>query len=382
MQFKEIIGQDSLAAHLREGVRSGRVSHAQLFSGKMGYGGYAMALAYVQYLLCQSPSEDDSCGRCPSCVQCEAMTHPDVHFVMPVNKQGKRSGEVVTSSDFLPLWREQTLSRGGYLSPQQWYSALDLGKTLKGLITVKDADSIISRLSLKSYSGGYKVMIIWQPEMMNEQAANKILKILEEPYAKTLFLLVSEQPSQLLATILSRVQQIALPPIDTNSLVGWLSSRHGGDEQGDDRAKARLSGGDMIELREIAKGNRDEQRELHFELFSSVMRLSYNDKHLELIEWADRVAALPREGQLSLLRYFSALLREAYIMHAGAGEISYLWGEEESFCRKFAPFIGNGNIERLIAEIEQALVELRHNANASILFTHFALKISKDINRL
>ncbi len=381
MQFRDIIGQRDIASHLRQGVRSARVSHAQLFGGKAGYGGYALALAYIQYLLCESPSEEDSCGVCASCRQCEEMTHPDVHFVMPVNRQGKKAGQTPMSSEFLPLWREVSLSSGGYLSPAQWSSSLDLGKTLKGLITAKESDSIVSRLSLKSYSGGYKVVVIWQPEAMNEQAANKILKILEEPYPQTLFLLISEQPSLLLATILSRTQQVTIPPIDPESLVEWLtSSRVSGAENY--RGMARLSGGDLIELRDIAKGNRDEQRELYFELFASVMRLSYNDKHLELIEWADRVSSLPREAQISFLRYCSSLLREAYIMHAGAGEISYLWGEEEDFCRKFAPFIGNGNIERLIAEIEQGLQELRHNASSVILFTHFALKISKDINRL
>ncbi|MFR9650064.1 MAG: DNA polymerase III subunit delta [Rikenellaceae bacterium] len=381
MQFRDIIGQEDIASHLRQGVRSGRVSHAQLFGGKAGYGGYALALAYLQYLMCESPSEEDSCGVCAACRQCESMTHPDVHFVMPVNRQGKKSGQTPMSSEFLPLWRELSLSSGGYLSPSQWSKALDLGKTLSATIAAKEADSIISQLALKSYSGGYKVVIIWQPEAMNESAANKILKVLEEPYPQTLFLLISEQPQLLLPTILSRTQAVTIPPIAPERLVEWLAS-NGVGESGNHRGMARLSGGDVIELRDIAKGDRNEQREQDFELFTSVMRLSYNDKHLELIEWAQRVATLPRQGQTSFLRYSSALLREAYIMHAGLSQISYLWGEEEDFCRKFSPFIGSGNIERLIQEIEQALVELRHNTNPSILFTHFALKISKDINRL
>ncbi len=380
MLFKDIVGQADIAAHLRLSKRGGRVSHAQLFSAELGHGGYPLALAYAQYLLCSSPSEDDSCGVCPSCVQCQAMSHPDLHFIMPVNRQGKKSGETLLSSDFLPLWREESLSSGGYLSAARWNRALDLGKSLKGVISAKEADSILSKLSLKSYSGGYKIMIIWLPEAMNEQAANKILKILEEPPLDTLFLLVSQEPKLLLPTIISRVQSIDIPPISPQAMVEWLAKQ--GVEGSRADSMARLSGGDLNRLEEILKGEHEEQRELYFNLFSEVMRLSYNDKHLELLEWGDRVAALSRDGQVGLLRYSSSLLRDAYIMHAGVGQISYLWGEEEAFCRKFAPFIGNQNIESLIAEIEQALLELHHNTNPSILFTHFALKISKQINRL
>ena len=206
MRFADIIGQESLKRHLAESVNKGRISHAQLFSGAAGVGTLPLAIAYAQYLNCQNRHDGDSCGECPSCRQIAEAAHPDLHFVFPVNKQGKKSGEVVLSGEFMPLWREILADTAGYFTPQQWYDRLDLGKTLKGLITAREADEIIRRLQFKSFESEYKIMIIWQPEAMNDEAANKILKILEEPWEKTVFLLVSERPDLLLPTIISRVQ--------------------------------------------------------------------------------------------------------------------------------------------------------------------------------
>lgn len=210
MRFADITGHDELKRHLVRSVDEGRVSHAQLFTGEAGYGALPLAVAYAQYVNCQHRVGGDSCGVCPSCVQTAQMAHPDVHMVFPVNKREKRSGEAVLSDQFLPQWRELWQSSGGYFSPQQWFDKLDLGKTMKGLITAKESDEIIRKLSFKSFSSEYKVMIVWLPELMNGDAANKILKILEEPWEKTLFLLVAERPEMLLPTIVSRTQQVSV----------------------------------------------------------------------------------------------------------------------------------------------------------------------------
>ena len=377
MRFADIIGQQELKRHLAQSVDRGRISHAQLFTGAAGTGALPLAIAYAQYLNCPNRKDGDSCGVCPSCQQTAAMAHPDLHFVFPVNKQGKKSGEVVLSAEFMPQWRECVASTAGYFTPQQWYDRLDLGKTLRGMISAKEADEIIRRLSFKSFESEYKIMLIWLPETMNDEAANKILKILEEPWEKTIFLMVSERPDLLLSTIISRTQEVAVPRLTVEDLMPMVE----GDEQ-QRRNTARLAAGDLIEMRRLTGGEEDAVRRESFDLFCRLMRLSYNDKHLELIDWADEVATLTREQQRSMLRHAARLLRESYMLHAGLGQISYLWGEEAAFCNKFAPFIGNQNIEVLIGEIEQAMRQVSQNGNPRIIFTHFALAVSKQINRL
>ena len=380
MKFADIIGHDDLKRRLAAQIDAGRVSHAQLFSGLAGYGTLPLALAYVQYLFCPNRHDGDSCGECPSCRQVDALAHPDLHMVYPVNKQGKKAGEAVTSDMFIDRWRELWSEKRGIFSADDWYAKLDLGKTMKGLITAKESEEIIKKLSFKSYSSEYKAMIIWLPEAMNQEVANKILKILEEPWEKTLFILVSERPEQLLATITSRTQEVAVARIDVESLKRVACNE--GKAADEALTMARLAGGSILELRELINGATDDVRAQSFELFTRLMRLSYNDKHLELFEWADDIAALTREGQRQFFLHAVRLLRESYMMHAGLASISYLWGEELKFCRNFAPFIGNQNIEILVEEIERAMLQIQQNGSPRIVLTHFALAVSKQINRL
>ena len=380
MKFSDIIGHDDLKRRLRQQIDAGRVSHAQLFTGLAGYGTLPLALAYVQYLFCPNRHDGDSCGECPSCRQIEALAHPDLHFVFPVNKREKKSGEVVTSDLFIEKWREIWHEKRGVFSAEEWYERLDLGKTMKGLITAKESEEIIRKLQFKSYSSEYKAMIIWLPEAMNQEAANKILKILEEPWEKTLFILVSERPELLLQTIISRTQEVSVPRIDVATLREVAIAEGKSPEEA--LNMARLAGGSLLELGELMRGESDEMRHQCFELFTRLMRLSYNDKHLELFEWADDMTALTREGQRQFFLHSVRLLRESYMLHAGLGKISYLWGEEAEFCAKFAPFIGNQNIEALISEIERAMLQIAQNGAPRIVFTHFALAVSKMINRL
>jgi DNA polymerase-3 subunit delta' len=378
MRFADIIGQQQLKRQLVESIERGRISHAQLFSGATGAGTLPLALAYAQYLNCQNRHDGDSCGECPSCIKMQQLAHPDLHFVFPVNKQGKKSDEVVLSGNFMDLWREIVSQTGGYFTRQQWNDRLDLGKTLKGMISAREADEIIRRLSFKSFESEYKIMIIWQPESMNEAAANKILKILEEPWQKTIFLLITERADLLLPTIISRTQEVAVPRLMVEDLIPLA----GCDDRLQAANMARLAAGDVIEMKRIAGGGEDALRHDCFDLFCRLMRLSYNDKHLELMDWADEVATLPREQQRALLIHSARLLRESYMLHAGLGSISYLWGEEADFCNKFAPFIGNQNVEFILEQIELAMRQVSQNGNSRIIFTHFALAVSKTINRL
>ena len=381
MRFSDIIGHDDLKQRLAAQIDAGRISHAQLFSGAAGHGSLPLALAYVQYLFCPNRHDGDSCGECPSCRQLSELAHPDLHFVFPVNKREKRSGEAIISDNFIDLWREIWREKGGIFSLEEWSDRLDLGKTMKGMITAKESEEIIRKLSFKSFSSEYKAMIIWLPETMNQEAANKILKILEEPWDKTLFILVSEKPELLLQTITSRTQEVSVGRIDTATLE--RVARDGGiTDAAEAHNIARLANGSLLELQALLRGESDEARQRSFELFCRLMRLSYSDQHLDLFEWADDMTALTREGQRQFFLNAVRLLRESYMLHAGLGSISYLWGEEAAFCRNFAPYIGNQNIETLVAEIERAMLQIAQNGSPRIVFTHFALTVSKQINRL
>lgn len=381
MRFADIPGHDELKRRLARNADEGRISHAQLFTGICGAGTLPLAAAYAQYINCTCRRDGDSCGECPSCRQAEALAHPDIHFVFPVNKLGKKSGEAVLSGEFMPQWRELFSRTGGFFSPQQWFDTLNLGKTLKGVISAKESDEIIRTLSFKSFESEYKTMIVWMPETMNDEAANRILKILEEPWDKTLFLLVSEHPDRLLKTILSRTQEVSVPRLDTATLEAE-ARRMGESDPAKIRNMARLANGDLLELRRQIEGGEEDARHENFEAFCSLMRLSYNDRHLDLLVWADETAQLSRERQTAMLRDFSRLLREAFVIHAGVPETSYLWGEEAEFCRKFAPFIDGRNIEPIVAQIESAMRQIGQNGNPRIVLTHFALAVSKYIRHL
>ena len=221
-------------------------------------------------------------------------------------------------------------------------------------------------------------MLVWLPETMNEEAANKILKILEEPWEKTLFLLVSEQPALLLPTIISRTQEVHVPRI-APEVLARLACEQGVDDPLKARNLARLASGDLLTLKQLIAGENDATQREDFSLFCALMRLSYNDKHLELVTWAEEVAQLSREQQRAFLRDTARLLRESFIIHAGISSIGYLWGEELDFCTKFAPYVGTENIEPLIGEVENALAQISQNGNPTIVFTHFALAVSKMI---
>lgn len=378
MKFEDITGQSRLKKMLVRGVDEGRISHAQLFVGDCGSGALPMALAYAQYLNCTSRVDGDSCGVCSSCRKIAELVHPDLHFVFPVNSPKGSSGSTKPTSDyFLPQWRETVLANNGYFDEPTWYSSINIDNQ-QGIITKAEADEIIRKLSFKSFEAKYKIMMIWLPERMRMEAANSLLKILEEPWDRTIFLLVSESPTRLLPTIISRTQEVAVPRIDTEHIECYLIERHGLDTE---RASniARLSGGDLIEARRLVNGEESGVARDNFEYFVQLMRLSYNDRHMELLEWAENVADLGREQQKRLLQNSVRLLRNSYMINAGMSEIAYLWGEELDFCKKFAPFIGNHNIERLVSEIELAIAQIAQNGNPKMIFSHFALTVSKQI---
>ena len=383
MKFSDIPGQQKIKELLIKTTKEGRIPHAQLFNGPNGYGTLALAIAYAQYILCEDKKENDSCGICPSCYKISKLEHPDLHFSFPVNKSQyteitNSKGEIISDS-LIRKWREQvlTLKPNGYFTEKDWYNTINLGKNSQGNISRAEANEIIRKLSYKSFEGGYKILIIWLPERMNEAAANALLKLFEEPAEKTLFLFVTADSDSMLKTILSRTQIFNIPPIDTESIYKYLSDTYEDKEKC--AAIARMSGGDCMKAVDMMEDNTDNE---NFELFSSLMRLCYTVNHLGLIEWAENIAGLGRESQKNFLTYSLNLLRESYILSVGVPEISYIYGKEAEFINKFYPFIHYKNIVYLTEEFEKAIRDLSSNGNAKIIFIHFALSISKQIRKV
>ena len=380
MQFKAILGQDAIKAHLVRSVEAGRISHAQLFTGDAGAGTLPLAIAYAQYLNCPHRHDGDSCGECPSCHQIGQLAHPDLHFVVPVNSpKGKSSGEKPLSSRFMPQWREIVTRTGGYFSEQQWYEAIEIDNK-QGNISTFEADEIIRNLSFKAFESEYKIVLIWLPERMNVQAANKLLKIIEEPWEKTLFLMVSESPEKLLPTILSRTQSIHIPGLEPDVLTAYGQSK--GLSETEASKIARLSRGSLLEAQRLIGALHSNETQASFDYFVQLMRLSYENRHMELLEWAETVASLGREEQKNLMVNSIRLIRDSYMMTAGLSEISFLFGKEYDFCKRFAPYVNNSNVERLVAEMELVIRQIGQNGNPKIIFPHFALTISKLIGPL
>lgn len=375
MQFKAIVGQDVVKQKLIKSVDEGRVPHAQLFSGAQGSGKLALAIAYAQYLMCTNRTNGDSCGQCPSCKKIEKLIHPDLHFVYPVNATEKTeaSADEDKISDTIALWRQQIL-QNPYFSESDWYDTIDI-KNKQGIINTASASEVIRSLSLKSYESKYKVMIIWLPERMNVTAANKLLKLIEEPPQNTVFILVSDNPKLLLKTITSRTQQILVPPIEREQIAKALVDLC---EVSPDKARdiSRISNGNFC----VALNLKDSEISEHFERYTQLMRLSYSKNYLKLIAWAEDTAKLGREGIKDFVSYSVRLTRDSLMLNLGLDDLSFLVGEEAQFGKNFSPYITEQNIYRIIAEFTRASEHIAQNANANVVFTDFVIRMASLIN--
>ena len=359
-------------------VREGRIPHAQLFTGISGIGKLQLALAYAQYVNCPHRTEEDSCGTCPTCLQFQHLQHPDLHFVFPIVKTDADD----TCDDFLEPWR-QIVRDKRYFDLNDWHEALGV-ETKQSMIYEKESGEILRKLSLKAYGDGYKVMIIWQPEKMNADCANKLLKILEEPAPKTLFLMVSEHPEQLLSTIQSRVQTIRVPRLETDEIAGVLRT------QGIDATKAqdiaRIANGSYLAA--VKKLDETEANKQELRDFIALFRDAYTvgvlsdpEKKYEslkrLRQWSLDMAdsKVGRERQKHFLQYAQQQVRENFIRNAGEPELNYQMEAERDFSVKFAPFIHPGNVEAIMNQLSLAERQIEQNGNAKMIFFDLCLQM-------
>jgi DNA polymerase III subunit delta' len=374
MNFSQIPGQKETIDRLIRSVKEQRVSHAQLISGPEGCGSLAIALAYAKYVSCENRSETDSCGKCKSCIKYEKMIHPDLHFVFPVTKNKKDSEPV--SDSYIEEWREY-VKRSPYFTLNNWLDSIEVGNA-QGLIFASEAGEIIKKLNLKSFESDFKIMIIWLPEKMHLSTANKLLKMIEEPPEKTLFLLVSEEPNKVIPTIVSRCQMIKIPGFTNQDISDYLISKYNCSME---KAKeiARVANGNIIRASELFE-NEDSSLQ-NLEKFKKLMRYAWKRDIISIISWSEEIAGTGREPQKNFISYSLRIMRENLMLSLdqGKNDIVFLAGEEAVFSKNFHPFINQENIYPLSDEFNIAYSHIEANGNAKIIFLDLALKVTRLI---
>ena len=384
MYFSDVIGQEKSRRRLLQMVAENRVPHALMLCGPEGCGKMALALAFASFLLGDiGPEEDadpalkkfvsgfDQRKRINAHAMLAKWEHHDLHFSFPVVKLPGQSTEYpTTSADYMQKWIE-FLADGPYIEHDRWSEVLNENKI--AVIYEAESDRLQHELMLKSNQGGYKISLIWQPECMNATCANKLLKLLEEPPSKTVFLLVSEDPGQLLETIRSRVQRIDVPRLETEDIENALQQQRSLEPDMAHRV-ARLANGSWTRALESLDASNEEKTFL--DLFIVLMRQAYMRNAKELKKWSLTVSNFDREKQVRMLNYFLRMVRENFIYNLRHPELNYLTREEEAFSTRFSPFINERNVEGIVAELERANRDIAGNANAKLVLFDLTIRLS------
>ncbi|MBO7068238.1 MAG: DNA polymerase III subunit delta [Bacteroidaceae bacterium] len=366
--FQQVIAQQGVKEHLLQMVRENQLPHALMFCGPQGAGKLPLALGFARYLLCTEPSCIDACGQCTGCRMLDNWAHPDLHFSFPIYKA--KSSDHPVSDNFLEAWRKQLLENP-YFDTEMWLNDI---KAENQQITfyVQESDALQRKLALKSSQGGRKVVLMWLPEKMSQEVANKLLKLIEEPPLHTYFLLISEEPEMVLGTIQSRVQRINVPSLTEKEIANALMTLHAVPEELALNI-AHISRGNYTEaLKRLEAGNEQQQ---FFSLFIQLMRSSYIRDLKDLQAWTQSVKELGRERQKRMIDYFQRLLRENFIYNFHNVEMNYMTKEEQQFSTRFAPYINEKNVIGIMEELSDAGRDIEQNVNAQMVFFDFALKM-------
>ncbi|MFH2142295.1 MAG: DNA polymerase III subunit delta [Bacteroidota bacterium] len=370
MLFSEVIGQSSIKQRLIDSVKENRVSHALLFAGPEGSGKLALALAFVQYIMCTKKKENDSCGVCPACVKNSKFIHPDTHYIFPIINLPQYKPTIC--DNFLDKWRDQ-LTETPYFSINQWLNNLEADNK-QAIIYSEESDNIIKKISFKTFESDYKITIIWNADKMNIAFANKILKLLEEPPEKTIFLLLCENPDKLLPTILSRSQIIKIPPVLEEDLMNYLKK----NLQYDDIQAyniAKISEGNYIKM--IENINLSDELTFNKESFISMMRTSWSEKATDINLWVENMHSIGREKQKSFFQYSLRMIRENFIFSSGVQPLNKLTDDELEFTKKFSKFIHKDNVIQISNELNSANYHIERNGYARFILFDLVLKLAK-----
>lgn len=380
MLFHDVLGLSHIKTHLASSADAGRIPHAQLFVGPEGCGLLPMALAYAQYIICSNTDAENNTGNSACNLKFNSFSHPDVHFAFPVSNSDKVKSHAV-SDHYIQEWR-QFMKEQPYGNLFDWYRLIEIEKK-QGQIGVDEALDIVKKLSLKSYEGGYKVMLIWMAEKMNTSAANKLLKLIEEPPDKTVFLLLCEDEEQIIQTIRSRCQILHFPPLAEDAIAEALLKK-GGSKQEAQRI-AHEANGNYNKALDLL--NNDSEDLVFEKWFVQWVRSAFKAKgnkgaiH-ELILWSEELAKTGRETQKKFLDYCIMVMRQALLINYGAEELAYMKIHTDGFqLKKFAPFVHENNILEIAEELELAIYHVERNGNAKIIFTDLSIKLTRLLHK-
>lgn len=368
MKFSDIIAHDSAKRRLKSFVDSDRIPHAILIEGPEGIGKFALARAFAQFVHCENPQNGDSCGMCPSCIQHQSFNHIDTHFIFPVVKRKGRTTAI--SDDYIEEWRE-FLSQNPYMDFEKWLEALD-NINAQPQIYVDESADLIHKLNFTSHKAKYKIVLLWLPERMKIECANKLLKLIEEPHNDTLFVLVSNDAKQILPTIYSRTQRIEMLRLGAHDVASYLTKKHVIDDA-TANSIAYLSEGNINKAEKELNLTKESSR--FFSLFVELMRLAYQRKIHDLKRWSVDVSSLGREQEIKFLAYCQRLIRENFIYNLNVNGLNYMNNEESQFSVNFAQFITERNVEKLISVLNKAQSDIAGNANAKIVFFDLSVKV-------
>ena len=374
MYFRDIIGQSDIKKHLIDSVHKGYVPHARMFYGAEGIGKLPLAIAYARYLNCTNQGKTDACGKCPSCSKFDKLAHPDLHFAFPMVQ--KRAEKLLVCDHYLPQWRS-FLNEKTYFSLTDWLQYIN-AKNAQGMIYAQESEEIIRKLNLKVYEAKYKIMIVWLPEKMNLECANKLLKMIEEPPARTIFLLISEDLDKVIPTIKSRCQPIYVKPIEFQDMISAITNTYS-LTLNDAQSVAHIANGSYSKAIQLIEAGDDSQ--VYLKLFDKMMAAASSRRIKSIKEVADELSKTGREVQKSFLEYSLRMFREYFVSNFNAPELVYLNRHEQQLRQRYSAAINETNIEVLAQEFSLAHKQIEQNGNAKIIFLDLCLKLTMLIKK-
>lgn len=367
MNFDDVIGQNAIKSTLRRMADEQKLPHAMLLSGAQGVGKLPLAIALASYILCPDRHDGLQCGQCRNCLQSAKLSHPDLHFVFPIVKS--KENHIAICDDAMPAFRQAVIDNP-YITIEEWFAKI--GEAKVGQIYTDEGTEIIRKVNLKPFQANKKVMIIWMPEMMHESCSNRVLKILEEPPLDTLFILVSDHPEQIIATIRSRCQNFELPPIPEAEMAESIGQRF------------EVSTEQLAYLVKTARGswgrllttiNLTAEQKQNFDLFVRMMRTAWQIDVTQARALSTEIAKQGRNSQLGFFQNAQRLIRENFVLHIGMSEVTYMTAEESRFAKAFSAFITELNVLKIMEELALAENQIRQNVNSEVVVFHLIFKL-------
>jgi DNA polymerase-3 subunit delta' len=373
MFFRDVIGQEELKRYLTGSVRKGVVPHALMFCGEEGFGSFHLAMAYARYLNCTDRSNEDACGKCPSCVKYNALAHPDVHFVFPMvlNREKKKE----TCDDYLSEWRsflKTQLNERTYFDIDTWLASLG-AESKAAIIYSAESDKVIHKMNLKIYEATYRILFVWMPERFHATCANKLLKLIEEPYPNTAIVMVSPEPSNVLGTVYSRSQRVLVRPLPQEAIIEQLINTFHLDAV-HARQTAHLADGNYLRATRLLSENEDDA--FFLEQFKLLMRNGWARNIIGMKQFAEVMSSFGREKQKQFLAYCQRQLRENFLYCLEEPAISYLNSDEAAFSVNFHKFVNERNIVGLMDEFSLAEAHIGQNVNSKMVFFDLSMRIT------